>query len=477
MKLIVLINYDYALFTNSFELTRIEIQKLPLMKHQPIHIVFLGGGYVSIWAYRSLVTHLHKEITNGLVELTVISPEDHHYFHGWTAESLTCIVRDQNRMSPLNEVMPLAEIIHGWANGIDTDRNLVSIQMKDGSIRLIAFDHLVIGIGSIDNEGIEGVKTYGYSVKSHVEFLRTKAAIQEIVRKAATVDEISARNLLSIVVAGAGFTGVELVTNIAEFITVIKKPYSSLKYIQPRVSLISSGEKILNILDPGLSSMRKYAEKILDQCGIQVFYQSRIKRVSDQGARLDDGTFIPAELVISTVGQCRQILHGTENLEKDELNRLFTNGYLQLKDSSNIWGGGDACQVTHPKTGTACPANALWAIKHGEHIGKNIARTIKSKELLSFKFRGLGQCASLGIGKGMGELYGMVFTGWIAWIMRWFFFDYFMPSRRVMLAMVTDWLHLIFHGRRRSLAMQEENTDLSLNNSIEPNPFSMPMGI
>jgi len=450
------------------------------MKHQPTQIVLLGGGYVSIWAYRSLVGHLHKEIASYQVQLTVICPEEHHYFHGWTAESLTGIVRDKNRMSPLKSVMPRAEILHGLANGIDAARNLVSIRMKDGSVRQVHYDHLLIGVGSIDNDQIEGVSSHAYRVKSHAEFLLTKSAIREIVKKAATVDELEARNLLSVVVAGAGFAGVELVTNIAEYIRVAKSAYPSLKYIEPRISLVCSGDKILKALDSGLCSMRNYAEKILDQYGIQVFYQSRIKRISDQGARLDDGTFIPAEMVISTVGQSRQILHGTENLERDELNRLLTNGYLQLKDSSNIWGGGDSCNVMHAKSGKACPANALWAIKHGEHIGRNIANIIKGRKLRNFNYRGLGQCASLGIGKGMGELYGMVFTGWLAWIMRWFFFDYFMPSRKVMMSMVSDWLYLIFRGQRRELfadkKTNQENNQTS-RDSIKPDPFSMPMGI
>ena len=59
-------------------------------------------------------------------------------------------------------------------------------------------------------------------------------------------------------------------------------------------------------------------------------------------------------------------------------------------------------------------------------------------KLKPFTYKGLGQCASLGIGKGMGELYGIEFTGWIAWMMRWFFFNYFMPSRKVMLNEITD---------------------------------------
>src|SRR5690606_11057059 len=97
--------------------------------------------------------------------------------------------------------------------------------------------------------------------------------------------------------------------------------------------------------------------------------------------------------------------------------------------------------------GEPCPANALWAIMHGVWVGDNIARTIQGKKLKRFTFRGLGQAASLGVGKGASELYGMQFTGWLGWMMRFFFFMYFMPSRRQAVRILFDWFSLPFVGR------------------------------
>lgn len=109
----------------------------------------------------------------------------------------------------------------------------------------------------------------------------------------------------------------------------------------------------------------------------------------------------------------------------------------------------------------SCTSNALWAIKHGEAAGRNIARAILKKDLKPFTFRGLGEAASLGMGKGIGELYGLQFTGLTAWVLRWFFFHYFMPSKRVMLRSMGDWMHLLFTGKRKGMesikAQQEAN--------------------
>jgi NADH dehydrogenase len=167
-------------------------------------------------------------------------------------------------------------------------------------------------------------------------------------------------------------------------------------------------------------------------------------------------------MVISTIGQSRCILRGTENMQRDSLNRIQTNSYLQIQNYSNIWGGGDACNVMHYKSGEPCPSNALWAMKHGEHVGRNIALSIKRKALKPFKYNGLGQCASLGVGKGIGEMYGVQFTGLVAWIMRWIFFNYFMPSRTTMLREINDWMFLLIHSKRRGLNSKSYNFQTEL---------------
>jgi NADH dehydrogenase len=143
------------------------------MKMNQIQIVILGGGYVSIWAYRSLVKHLSKEIRDRKVRIIVVCPEEFHYFHGWTAESLTCIIRDQDRMSPLKEVMPLAKFIQGRAEEIDESRNLVKISLGDGSTQQIQYDQLLIGTGSKDNTEVNGINQHAFQIKSHQELQQT----------------------------------------------------------------------------------------------------------------------------------------------------------------------------------------------------------------------------------------------------------------------------------------------------------------
>lgn len=426
-------------------------------KH-PTHIVLLGGGYVSIWAYRSLVNRLRPELNRGDVCLTVVGPLDGHYFHGWTAESLTGIIRNENRLSPLSEVMPRAKHLRGTAERLDPVARKVSVRLPDGSLQWVGYDHLLIGIGSFDSAAVPGIRQYGYQVKSPEGFRRTQQDLQRRIEQAARSNADTAHRLLRFVVAGGGFAGVELATNLAERLDLARRQYPGLRDVRPQVYLVHGGPQVLRDLQPDYGRLVRYAEKTLHRYGINVLNNTRILEVTEEGAHLSDGSFLPTGMVISTIGQSRFALGGTEAMPRDGLDRLLTNQYQQVAGEPRIWGGGDACHVAHVKTGAGCPANALWAIKHGEYAGRNIARAVRGQRPKPFSYPGLGQSASLGLGRGITELYGFQFTGPLAWVMRWFFFHYFMPSRRRMAGAVGDWFHLLLRGQRRGLVATPEPT-------------------
>lgn len=426
------------------------------MQSSPTQIVLLGGGYVSVWAYRSLVKRLRTELANGQAVITVVSPHEYHFFHGWTAESLTDVIQNQNRLSPLSEIMPKARLVLATAEALDQTAQVVYVRAKNGEQQAIRYDQLLMGIGSFDSDAIEGIRAYGYQIKSPEAFRTTYQALRKLVKQAAFLPPAKASRLLSITVAGGGFAGVELVTNIAEWLELAMQDYPSLSNVRPQIRLINRGDHVLSALEPSFTRLVRYAEKTMRQYGIKVHNNLQLTRVTPEGAYLSNGAFVESSLVLSTVGQSRFVLAGTEEMPRDPQQRLFTNAYQQVNDIANIWGGGDACHVTHFQTGTGCPSNALWAIKHGKYAGRNIARAIQGKRLKPFTYRGLGQAASLGIGKGIGELYGFQLIGLVAWVMRWFFFLYYMPSRRLMINTIGDWFHLLFSGWRKGALQTHE---------------------
>jgi NADH dehydrogenase len=437
------------------------------MKNGTRQIVLIGGGYASIWAYRSLVNELLIEMMAGKVRIRIICPDEFHFFHGWTAESLMGIIGDKNRMSPLSEVFKYADIVKGRVVHINTVCRIVQVNLNNGTRSSIPYDQILLGTGSADSNSIEGLSEYAYQLKAQNAYDETKSRIHNRVRQAAKSDSQTAQKLLCFVIAGCGFTGVEVAANLAEFIHASKKHYSSLCNIHPSIYLINSKEELLPGLDRNFRRIRQYADKTLLQYGIKVLSQMKIVRITDKGAYLSDGSFIESEMIISTIGQTRLVLDGTEKMERDSEKRIVINSFLQVKNHHGIWGAGDSVQVMHSRTMSPCPSNALWAIKQGEHAGKNIARAVLNQSLKPFTYKGLGQCASLGIGKGIGELHGIQFTGWLAWIIRWFFFQYFMPSKKVMWREMADWFYLFISGKRKYVSIPE--SEITIINKISIN--------
>jgi NADH dehydrogenase len=263
----------------------------------------------------------------------------------------------------------------------------------------------------------------------------------------AVTDPALRERLLTIVIAGGGFAGVEMAAAIAGLMRHERRNYPVLRRHGFRMVLAHGGEDILPQLRPRYEKLAEYAAEQLTAQGVWIRRETRVVNVTEEGAVFDDGSVLRSATVISTLGQMRTILPGTESFARTPDNRIMADRELRVRGRPNIWVGGDIADVEHPRNGEPCPANALWAIKHGEHAGANIARTLRGQPLRPFSFPGLGQAASFGVGKGITELYGMQFTGWVAWAMRLGLFEYFMPSRKQAVRVALDWLTLPILGR------------------------------
>jgi NADH dehydrogenase len=410
-----------------------------------------------VWGYRSLVRRLRRRIDRGEVRITVISASRHHAFHGWTGEVLNGLVRYERTRTPLADLMPRARIVHGRVEAVDLDTRTVTYRSGEGSGPItydgitdnqVAYDQLLVGVGSYDATGrIPGLATHGWSVKTDGGLLAMRDQLASVLERAAASGDADERQrLLSFVVAGGGFAGVEMAAAIAELYERRTKDHPVLADHPPRVTLVHSGTELLPEVRPRFARLADYATAQLARIGVEVRVGARVEEVTPEGAVLTGGVVVPAATVLSTVGQAQVPLAGTERVIRDAAGRMVTDSYLRTS-VSGVWAGGDTAAVPHVVSGESCPPNALWAIKHGVRAGDNIGRTEAGRRLRRFRFLGLGQAASLGVGRGAAELFGIQLTGWVAWVARWGFFHFFMPSRRRTVTTIGEWLAIPFRGR------------------------------
>lgn len=423
---------------------------------KPTRIVIVGGGYTGIWGFKFARRGLRKQMRNGNVEVTVISPKSYHSFHGWTAEALTGVISIPNRQSPLRRIFKGHTLLHASAENIDLDQQTVTIRyISDGRMEDIPYDHLLIANGSYDNmESVTGLQEFGWTVKASGGVRATRNQFIRAIEMGDSLPEGEERDKwMTVVIGGGGFAGVEIAAAIAEMYEGYEKFYNVLKSQKMRIVLVHSGDALLPVIRPRYDRMADYCARELEKYGVDIRYNTRLEEVTADGAILSDGTFIPSYTVVCTVGQRCTVFPGTEALPRTDKGLIITDEFLRVEGYDNVWTGGDAAQVPYIKGGT-CPANALWAIMHGVWAGQNIARTIKGQTLKKFTYRGLGQAASMGVGKGAVELYNMQFTGWFGWLLRLGFFLYFQPSRRQAVRIFGDWLTLGILGRYMSLSSE-----------------------
>jgi NADH dehydrogenase len=431
------------------------------MSRTPTRIVIIGGGYTGIWAYKFARRQLRQEMRRGDVEVTVIAPKNYHSFHGWTAEALTGVISVANRQSPLRRIFKDQKVLRAYVDSINLEEQCVRVRhVADDHLEEVPYDHLLIANGSYDNmESVPGLKDFGWTVKASGGVQATR---NQLIRAIEMADALPAgeerEKWMTVVVAGGGFAGVELAAGLAEMYKYLKRFYNVLKTQNVRIVLVHSHDKLLPILRPKFDRLADYCTRELEKHGVEICFNTRLEEVTADGAHLSNGLFIPSYTVICTVGQRADVLPGTESLPRSDRGLLIADEFLRVKGCSNVWVGGDAAAVPHIRGGD-CPNNALWAIMHGVWAGKNIARTIKGKPLKKFDYRGLGQAASMGIGKGAAELYSVQFTGWVGWFLRFFFFLYFQPSRRQAVRVFGDWITLAFLGRYMTLSDEWQRQD------------------
>ncbi|MEZ0446271.1 NAD(P)/FAD-dependent oxidoreductase [Cellulomonas sp. ICMP 17802] len=360
-------------------------------------VVLLGGGYVTLHAYGAMVRRLRGELHRGDVEIVVLSADTVHSFHGFTGEVVAGLLPLELTQTPLTEAMPRARVVHARVTRVDLATRHVEFTSSDGVEDRLAYDALVVGTGG--REPLDGLAGEALT-------LRGPGDLSELLQHVRVVDG-------PVVVVGGGLAGVELAAALAARTA--------------DVVLVQSGDRVVPALHDEQPRLAARCVAELARLGVDVRTGLRVVAADDTSVTLSDGSVVGTRVVLATTGQRPVALPGLETLPRDRGGRLVTTRELLV--APDVWSAGDAASVAHPRTGVPVTANALWAIKAGDHVGRNVARALTGRPGRRFRYLGLGQAASFGVGRGVADLYGLPLTGWVAWLLRIGFFLRFMPSR------------------------------------------------
>ncbi|GEL98489.1 NAD(P)/FAD-dependent oxidoreductase [Cellulomonas terrae] len=358
-------------------------------------VVLLGGGYVTLHAYGAIVRRLRGELRRGEVEIVVVSADTVHNFHGFTGEVVAGLLPIGLTQTPLTEAMPKARVLHARVTHVDLAAR--TVQFTGGEI---GYDALVVGTGGREPlDAVDGLAGNGLT-------LRGPGDLADLLQRVRVLDG-------PVVVVGGGLAGVELAAALAARAA--------------QVVLVQSADRVVPALHAEQPRLAARCTRELARLGVDVRTGVRVDAVDDGSVTLSDGSVIATHVVLATTGQRAVALSGLDPLPRDAQGRLVTTRDLLV--APDVWSAGDAASVAHPRTGVPVTANALWAIKAGDQVGRNVVRALRGRTGKPFRYLGLGQAASFGVGRGVADLYGVPLTGWVAWLMRVGFFLRFMPSR------------------------------------------------
>ena len=372
-----------------------------------MRVVILGGGYTAIWCYRAL-----RRWMGDAADITVIAPVTQHVFHGFTGEVLDGELAPGLQNSDLERCVPKARRVLGLATAVDPDRRTVQVEWE-GETTVVAYDQLVVATGAEDRtDPVPGLAEHGWS-------LRHPGQVQQLLDHLGVLegeparDERDADRRSTIVVAGAGFAGTEVAAALA-------RRYGDTR----RILLVASGDSVVPAWRDRSSLQRRLLQN-LDEAGVELRTGSRVVSVDADGAVLDDGSRIEAATVISTLGNAVPGMPGLERFQEED-------GLLRvdecLRVTEGVWSAGDVAAVR--SRGERAPKEALWAIRAGTTVGRNIARTARRASPRPFGFRGLGTVAAFAPGRAVATIWGVALPQTVGWLVRAAFFLWFMPSRR-----------------------------------------------
>ena len=378
----------------------------------PTRVVVLGGGFAGLETAR----RLQKLFPSGDLHLTLVNRENHFLFTPMLHEVAASDLDITHIVSPVRKLLRSGVFFAGEVTGIDLDARLLSLRHSEGGHpHQISYDHLVLALGTVTNfYNLPGLQERSLTMKSLGDAILLRNRIIELLEAAdfeCATDE--RHDLLTFLVAGGGFAGVETVAAVNDFVREALEFYPHLGEKDIRVILVHAGPVILPELSPKLGV---YAERQLAKRGVEIRVNTTVKGASAHGVELSDGTMVRATTIVWTAGtSANPVIAGLPCAT--ERGRVPVNEYLEVRGWPNVWALGDCAVVPDPRTGKPYPPTAQHALRQGRVLAHNIAAQIRGGRKKAFVFTTLGQLAAIGRRTGVANILGINFSGFIAWLL------------------------------------------------------------
>lgn len=417
-------------------------------------ILVLGGGFGGIQA----ALELEKELARSDdLDVTLVTRENHFLFTPMLHEVAASDLEVSTIVSPLRKLLRRVRTFVGSVEGIDLARRRVTVTHGlDGHSHELAYDHLVIGLGAVTNFfGLPGIGDCALTMRSLADAMRLRSRLITHLEEASGECAAGARQpLLTVVVAGGGFAGVETIGAINDFVREALPFYPNLGPEHVRMVLVSSDDVLLPELAPRLGA---YARGKLAARGIEVRTGVKVRAVEAGSVTLSDGGTIAASTLVWTAGNAANPVVAALPVA-GRGGRIPVTEHLAVSETPGVWAVGD-CALVPDGRGGVHPPTAQHALREGRVVARNVVATLRGRPTRPFRFRTLGQLAAIGRRTGVANVFGVNFSGFVAWWLWRTIYLGKLPRLEKKVRVALDWtLDLCFAKDFACIAMERPAT-------------------
>lgn len=418
------------------------ITRLPTEQSATQRVLILGGGFGGLYA----ALELDKQLRNvpGL-EVTLVNRENFFLFTPMLHEVAASDLDVTHIVNPVRKMLRHVRFFAGDVESIDLSEKRVVVRHGfTGHTHELTYDHLVLALGSVTNfYGIPGLAEGALTMKTLGDAIHLRNRLVAHLEEADSECCANPEPLLTFVVAGGGFAGVETIAGINDFLREVLDHYPRLRPEMLRLLLVHSGPVILPELSEKLG---RYAQQKLAARGVEIRVETKVSGFGPEGVRLSDGNLVPASTLIWTAGTAAHPILAMLPCVK-ERGRILTDETLQVPGYPGLWALGDSALVPDPRTGSPQPPTAQHALREGRVVAQNILASLRGRRRRPFRFSTLGQLAAIGRRTGVAQILGRNFSGFFAWWLWRTIYLSKLPRAEKKLRVVLDWTLDLFFSK------------------------------
>ena len=391
----------------------------------------IGGGFAGGYVARLL----------GKRGATIVSPENFMLYTPLLPEAASGTLEPRHVVVPLRVMCPHAELLLGRATELSLEHRHARVETDEGIVT-VGYERVVIALGAISRTlPIPGLADHavGFKTLADAIYLRNHV-LRRLEAAVAAPDEAHRRRELTFVFVGAGYAGVEALAELSDLVRDALRYYPTLRDEPQHWLLVDAAPTILPEIP---KSLGEYAARQLKGRGVDIRISTTLESVEPHAAVLSDGDRILTSTVVWTAGVRANPMNERFGLPLDERGRIKVEPTLQVEGLANVWALGDGARVPNAATpGEYDPPTSQHALRQARRLVRNLAGETKP-----YRYRMLGQVATLGRYKGIAQVPGALLRGFPGWFVTRTYHLYQLPLLTRKLRVVADWTTALFFRR------------------------------